>query len=104
MSLGGGLNRAELTFRPSLLSPFLEPILLQHRQDPLLHCYQQEDRRSRIRFQEFVSRSLLVPHLLLLTLPLVTLFITPEDTGDTRESASITLINNFFQEAANVTV
>lgn len=27
-----------------------------------------------------------------------------EDTGDTRESASITLINNFFAEAANVNV
>ncbi|KAL7414790.1 UDP-glucose dehydrogenase [Mrakia frigida] len=31
-------------------------------------------------------------------------FAFKKDTGDTRESASITLINNFFQEAANVTV
>lgn len=36
---------------------------------------------------------------------LPTLMFSPaEDTGDTRESASITLINNFFAEAANVNV
>lgn len=31
-------------------------------------------------------------------------FAFKKDTGDTRESASITLINNFFAEAANVSV